>query len=86
MSFFLCERFQRWCGSKDLSPQVATKVEYGHDGEIIKSNYIGALYVGCDNSINIKNVTLPAFAHNANRYDKKFIIHGIKGKFKSKKN
>ena len=59
------------------------KVVRGPHNEILKGNYIGALCQGCNLRISNKRVTLPCFAHNATKYDNKFIIKGIKGNFQN---
>ena len=61
-----------------------TKVEYGPNREVVKREYLTALCRGCNINISNKNVALPCFAHNATKYDNKFIIKGIKGDFESK--
>ena len=53
------------------------KVEYDTSRKLIKGNYVGALCSLCNFLISEKQQTLPCFAHNAGKYDIRYVIEGI---------
>ena len=60
-----------------------TSVEYDNFKNVVKSNYIGAACQACNLRISLKRATLPVYAHNAGKYDHKFVLHGIKDNLSS---
>ena len=61
-----------------------SQVEYGYENGrriVTKGNYIGAACNSCNLKISTKKATLPIFAHNAGRYDHKFLLEGLNMNF-----